>query len=218
MQSHSPSPTGRAPKPRFRGVSHHVAFYVALLCLPVLVLTASSGVGRTTSVIYGLSLAALFGCSALLHRGHWSPRAEQWVRKLDHSTIFVFIAGTYTPVVAIAAASSAPWMLAAVWSGAAIGVAVALFWIDAPRWVTTGVYLGVGWLAIMILPELWSGLGVARFMLLIGGAALFTTGAVVYARQSPDPSPAIFGFHEVFHALVIAGVILHLGMISSLPR
>lgn len=213
-----PSPTRAEPKPRLRGVSHHVAFYFALLCLPVLVITASTGVGRTTSAIYGISLAALFGCSALLHRGRWSPQVEPWIRKLDHSTIFVFIAGTYTPVVAITAESRAPWMLAAVWSGAAIGVALGLFWIDAPRWLTSGVYLGVGWLALIILPDLWRGLGPGRFTLLALGGALFTAGAVVYARKRPDPSPAVFGYHEVFHALVIAGVALHLTLIGSLPR
>lgn len=206
-------------KPRFRGVSHQVAFVVSLVLGPVLVLTATTSVARVACAIYAACLAALFGCSALLHRGDWSPTVRPWLRRLDHSTIFIFIAGTYTPVVALSLDhDQAVWVLGAVWIGAALGVGVTMCWIHAPRWVSTGCYLAVGWIAVLAMPSLWSSLGPTRFALLAGGALLYTVGAVVYARKRPDPWPEVFGFHEVFHALVIAAVICHYALIWSLAH
>jgi hemolysin III len=203
-------------RPRLRGVSHLVAFFVSLVLGPVLVAAAATPTARLVCAIYAVCLAALFGCSALLHRGNWSPATRVWLRRLDHSTIFLFIAGTYTPVVALTLAhDTAVWILTAVWLGAAIGVAVTLWWIHAPRWVSTACYLAVGWIAVLALPALWTALGPARFGLLAAGAVLYTLGAVVYARKRPDPWPEVFGFHEVFHALVIAAVICHYALIWS---
>ncbi|MCU0270275.1 MAG: hemolysin III family protein [Acidimicrobiales bacterium] len=207
----------RPVKPRLRGVSHQVAFFVAIALGPVLASAASTRHDRFLLWIYAISLAALFGCSALLHRGSWSPRVLPWMRRLDHSTIFVFIAGTYTAVAGLALGSArATPLLVAVWLGAAVGVAVSVFWLHAPRWVTASCYLGVGWLAVAALPWLWSALEPARFSLLVLGGVLYSTGAVVYARKRPDPWPHVFGYHEVFHALVIAAVVGHYLLIASL--
>ena len=213
-----PSVNDRPVRPQLRGVSHLVAFFVAVVAGPVLVVASTSTAARVSTAVYAVALAALFGFSALLHRGHWTPAVEPWMRRLDHSTIFVFIAGTYTPVVALSLGSDATGVLVAAWVGASLGVVVTLVWIDAPRWVTTACYLGVGWLALAVLPQLYDSLGTVRFVLLAGGGLLFSTGAVVYARQRPDPVPSVFGYHEVFHALVIAAVALHFGLITSLAR
>ncbi len=206
-------------KPTLRGVSHLVAFFVAIVAGPLLVAQATTTLARVTSSIYAVSLVALFGCSALLHRGHWSPQALPWFRRLDHSMIFVFIAGTYTPVTALSlSAGLAQAILAAVWTGTVAGVAVTVFWIDAPRWITAGCYVVVGWIAVLAIPALWNALGAGPFALLAIGGLLYTVGAVVYARRRPDPVPAVFGYHEVFHALVIAAVVCHYTLILGLVR
>jgi hemolysin III len=215
----SSSQVNSSIRPRWRGVSHHVAFYVSILVAPALLLLAQTRLARTVATVYVLSLAALFGCSALLHRVDWSPATRPWMRRLDQSTIFVFIAGTYTPVVALSLSGDhAVPLLVAVWIGAVAGVGVTLFWIGAPRWVIAACYLGVGWIAVLALPELWSSLGAARFALLATGGLLYTVGAIVYARRSPDPRPDVFGYHEVFHALVITAVVCHWLVIESLVR
>ena len=211
--------TTATQRPRFRGVSHQVAFFVSLVLGPAMALSATTTMARVVCGIYAACLAALFGCSAMLHRGDWTPDARVWLRRLDHSTIFVFIAGTYTPIVALSLDhDQTVWILTAVWIGAALGVAVTMCWIHAPRWVASGCYLAVGWIAVLALPSLWSSLGSARFALLACGAVLYTFGAVVYARKLPDPWPEVFGFHEVFHALVIAAVICHYALIWSLSH
>ena len=216
----SSAPAVAAPvKPSLRGVSHLIAFFVALVAGPVLVAQATTSTARITTTIYALSMVALFGCSALLHRGNWSDRTRPWFRRLDHSMIFVFIAGTYTPVTALSLDSGlATLVLVAVWIGAAAGVLVTLFWIDAPRWVTAACYIVVGWIAVLAIPALWAALGPAKFALLAGGGILYTLGAVVYARKRPDPVPHVFGYHEVFHALVIAAVVCHYALITALVR
>lgn len=204
-------------KPRLRGVSHQVAFFAVLIFGPVLVAIASTPTARLTCGIYALSMAAMFGCSALLHRGTWRPEVLPWMRRLDHSTIFVFIAGTYTPIVALSSMGAfGTVILAVVWTGAAAGVGVTLFWLHAPRWVTSACYLVVGWTAVIAFPQLWSSMGVGRFALLASGGVIFSLGAVVYARKRPDPWPRTFGYHEVFHSLVIIAVILHYVLIISL--
>jgi hemolysin III len=217
--SSSPPPAAAPAKPALRGVSHLVAFFVALVAGPVLVAQATTTVARVTSTIYAITLVALFGCSALLHRVNWSDRTRPWFRRLDHSTIFIFIAGTYTPVSALSLDSGlATVVLIAVWIGALAGVGVTIFWLHAPRWVTAACYVAVGWIAVVALPALWSALGPGEFALLAGGGILYTVGAVVYAKKRPDPVPAVFGYHEVFHALVIAAVICHYVLITDLVR
>lgn len=204
-------------KPRFRGVSHQVAFFVVLVMGPLLIGLGSTAQERIVAAIYSLSMAAMFGCSALLHRGSWSAAVLPWMRRLDHSMIFVFIAGTYTPIVALSnIGTMGNVVLIAVWAGALAGVGVTMVWLQAPRWVTSACYLVVGWTALIAMPDLWSAMGVGRFVLLVAGGLLFTIGAVVYARKRPDPVPDVFGYHEVFHALVVVAVVCHYGLITSL--
>jgi hemolysin III len=210
---------GHPVKPRWRGASHLVAFFVALIAGPVLVAQATTSLARVTATVYAVSLIALFGCSALLHRFNWSPRTLPTFRRIDHSMIFVFIAGTYTPVSLLSLSSGAARLvLIAVWTGAVAGVAITVFWIDAPRWVTAASYVVVGWIAVLAIPALWSALGAGQFALLAAGGVLYTLGSAVYASRRPDPIPHVFGYHEVFHALVIAAVACHYVLITQLVR
>jgi hemolysin III len=199
-----------ALKPRLRGVSHLIAFGVSLLSGPLLIVVAPTLSARVAVAVYGLSLSALFGVSALYHRPTWSAAARGWLRRLDHAAIFVAIAGTYTAVAGLAlpAEVSQP-LLVVVWCGALVGALLQLVRGHATRWLAAGPYLVLGWTAVAVLPQLVARLDGAAFGLLIGGAVLYTLGAVIYARRRPDPRPAIFGYHEVFHVLVIAAAAAH---------
>jgi hemolysin III len=159
--------------------------------------------------VYSLSLAGLFGCSALLHRVAWSPSVLPHVRRLDHAMIYVFIAGTYTALIGLALPDRVVPVLVVVWAGALAGAAFQLLWIDAPRWLTAGSYVALGWVAVLILPDMLTELGARGFGLVLSGGVLYTAGALVYAAKEPNPWPDVFGFHEVFHALVVAAVICH---------
>ena len=161
---------------------------------------------RFAGGVYALALAAMFGASALYHRRPWrSERARAWARRVDHSMIFLFIAGTYTPFALLAFTGLVPAIvLACVWGGAALGVVLNVSWIGAPKWVTAPVYLLVGWVGVIAAPQLFTELDVASAVLVVVGGVLYTLGALAYATHWPDPFPATFGFHEVFHVLVIA--------------
>jgi hemolysin III len=203
-------------KPRLRGVLHQWAFFVSLVGGVVLVLVAPPGRATIATAIYATSVTALFGVSALYHRITWvSARARRWMRRLDHTMIFFLIAGTYTPFgLLVLDGTLAVAILCAVWGGVLAGVALNLVWIDSPKWVTALVYIGVGWVAVAAFPDLISELGVTAIALLAGGGVLYTLGAVVYARKKPDPSPAVFGYHEIFHALVIVAAALQYAVIA----
>jgi hemolysin III len=170
-----------------------------------LVALAEGARARLACLVYASALAAMFGASALYHRAPWhSVRARAWARRVDHSTIFLFIAGTYTPFALLELSGAVPAiLLATVWGAAALGVVLNVTWIDAPKWVTAPVYLLVGWVGVIALPQLFPELGVATVVLLLVGGALYTLGALAYATRWPDPFPATFGFHEVFHVLVV---------------
>jgi hemolysin III len=195
-----------AVKPRLRGVSHEWAFFVSLFLGAGLIVAADTPRATLAVAIYAVSLSALFGTSALYHRVNWRrPKARLWMRRLDHTMIFLLIAGTYTPfALLVLNGTLATAILIAVWAGAIAGTIVEMIWIEAPKWVTAIIYLQLGWVAIIAFPELWTELGVAGTMLVAGGGLLYTVGAVVYATQRPDPNPAVFGYHEVFHLFVIA--------------
>lgn len=203
-------------KPRLRGVSHEIAFYVSLALGACLVVFAASGErSRVALSIYAVTLCGLFGISALYHRHTWSDSARRWMRRLDHSMIFVFIAGTYTPVALLALHGTlATVVLFIVWGGAAGGVILKLAWLDAPKPLIAGVYVALGWVAILCFGQLPGAIGVLGTVGLAAGGLLYTVGAVVYARQSPDPVPAVFGYHEVFHALVIAAAAVQFAVIA----
>jgi hemolysin III len=192
-------------RPRLRGVFHQYAFFASLVFGAVLV-AGASGVGeRTSAAVFAATLAAMFGISALYHRLTWRPRTRRWMRRLDHAAIYLLIAGTYTPFGLLALSGAWRWtILPIAWGGALVAIVLKLAWIDAPKWLAAAIALALGWVGVFALPQLWEHAGVAGVALLLGGGVLYTAGAIVYARRRPDPAPAVFGYHELFHALVIA--------------
>ena len=215
--------TASAPvKPRLRGVSHEVAFYVAVALGVALVLTAPGGRARVTAAIYAVGVCGLFGISGLYHRHTWTTeRSRAWMRRLDHSMIFVFIAATYTPVSVVGMHGTlATVLLIVVWSGASAGVAQSLIWPHAPKWLTAMIYIALGWVAVAAMPQLWDDIGPWSVLGLATGGVLYTGGAVVYARGRPDPRPLVFGYHEIFHACVVVAAATHYAVIAFavLPR
>lgn len=163
---------------------------------------------RLAAAVYALTSALLFGTSALYHRGHWSGRVEDVLRRFDHANIYLIIAGTYTPFALLALDGTVRTVvLSVVWSGAAAGVVFRVLWLSAPRWLYTALYIGLGWVAAFILPQLLDGAGVAALVLVLAGGLLYSVGGLVYGLRRPDPSPRWFGFHEVFHACTVAAYI-----------
>ena len=202
-------------RPRLRGVSHQWAFFVAIVLGALLVVLAPAGEPRLATAIYAAAVCGLFGVSALYHRVTWGSPARRWMRRLDHSMIFVLIAATYTPFgMLVLRGTLAVVVLAILWGGALAGVVLKLVWIDAPKWLTAGVYIALGWVAVAALPALESELGLGALALLIGGGTAYTAGAVIYALGRPDPSPTVFGYHEIFHALVIAAAAAHFAAVA----
>jgi hemolysin III len=190
--------------PRLRGVSHAVASVVAVAAAVVVVTRAPTARTTVALGVYGVGLIALFAGSALYHRWPGHPRFKPLLQRIDHSTIYGFIAASYTPIAIILLHGALAWMILVVaWAGAAAGVAFALGWIEAPRPVVAGSYLALGWIAVIALPQLLHVLSLVPLVLLGAGGLLYSVGAIVYATQRPDPWPQTFGFHEVFHALVI---------------
>jgi hemolysin III len=211
-----------AVKPKLRGVSHEWAFFLSLGFGVALIILAKTPKATFAVGVYALSLSALFGTSALYHRVNWErPDVRMWMRRLDHSMIFFLIAGTYTPFALLAlhgALSSA--ILIVVWIGAIAGAIVEMVWIDHPKWVAALIYLSLGWVAVVAFPELWTSMGVGGALLVAVGGLLYTAGAVVYATQRPNPNPAVFGYHEVFHLFVIAAAVAHFSAVAffALPN
>ena len=208
-------------KPRFRGVSHLIAFGVSLLSGPLLVVAAPTLSARLAVGVYGVCLSGLFGVSALYHRPTWSPAWRHWLRRLDHATIFLAISGTYTAVAGlILPPDQTRLLLTLVWCGALAGAALQFVGGGATRWLAAGPYLVLGWVGIALLPQLLDRLGSIGFGLVLSGALLYTLGALVYARRRPDPRPTVFGYHEVFHLLVIAAAAAHYAAVAGfvLPR
>jgi hemolysin III len=196
--------------PRLRGVTHAWALWFALVAGSVLALYAPTGLARVAAVVYGAAMCALFAVSGLYHRWRWNPRWRPLLRRIDHSTIFVFIAASYTPVALLVLSGTVQVVvLASVWAGALAGVAMSVAWITAPRIVVAASYLALGWVAVVAMPQLARTLGVAPLVLFAVGGLLYTLGAVVYALRRPNPWPRTFGFHEIFHALVVAAATVH---------
>ncbi|MCW2999699.1 MAG: channel protein hemolysin family [Solirubrobacterales bacterium] len=212
MDTLLPTPT----KPSLRGVSHQIAFFVALGLGAALVISAPAGKAKTTALIYSLGVCGLFGVSALYHRRTWATaRARAWMRRLDHSMIFIFIAATYTPVAVLAMTGTlGTAILAVVWGGALAGTTLSLAWPSAPKWLSAIVYIALGWVAVAAMPQLWDRLGPWSVLGLAAGGVLYTMGAVVYARGKPDPRPAVFGYHEIFHAFVVVAAATHYVVIA----
>ena len=193
-------------KPRLRGVFHYWAFYVALAAGVLLVVLADGPLPRFAAWIYATALAAMFGASALYHRYPFKSAARRvWARRLDHSTIFIFIAGTYTPFALLAFDGAISWIvLATVWFGVVLGLVLNFLWLDAPKWASVLAYFAVGWVGVITIPQMLSGVGIPGSVLVLIGGVLYTLGALIYAFHWPNPFPATFGFHEIFHLLVVA--------------
>jgi hemolysin III len=203
-------------KPRLRGVLHQWAFAVSLVAGIGLVLEAASVRARAAVAVYALSVAALFGTSALYHRVDWrSVAARRWMRRLDHTMIFVLIAGTYTPFgLLVLHGTLGMVILIAAWSAALAGAVFKLVWIDAPGWLGAATYISVGWIAVIALPELVDRLGIPAVAAMALGGIIYSTGGVIYARKRPDPVPSVFGYHEVFHLLVIVAAGLQYAVVA----
>jgi len=206
---------GEPAKPRLRGVLHQFAFFGSLVSGGGLIAAAPTAGSRAVVTIYAVSISMLFGVSALFHRRTWGPAGRRRMRRADHSTIFIAIAGTTTAVAGIALDGPARVvLLSIVWGGAVIGIVVRQAWLDAPKWVIAFPYVVVGWSALVVLPQLFHALGAVGFALLIGGGIAYSAGAVVYALKRPSPLPGVFGYHEVFHACTIVGAVLHFVLIA----
>ena len=219
--AHTAACPERGIKPRLRGVSHEYAFFVSIGCGVALILAASDGRARLAAIIYACAVSALLGTSALYHRVTWRPTARRWMRRLDHSMIFVMIAGTYTPVALLALKGSlANTILIVLWCGALGGVVFKLLWIDAPKWLFATVYALLGLVTAAVFGELPAAIGWLGVSGLAVGGLLYLIGAVVYASGRPNPWPRVFGYHEIFHALVILAAGLQYAVIAFavLPR
>jgi hemolysin III len=182
----------------------------------VLVALSDSARELVATWIYAAALAAMFGVSALYHRVDWrSTRVRTWMRRLDHSTILLLIAGTYTPFALLAFEGAvADAVLVTVWVGAAAGLVLNLAWIDAPKWLVAIVFVALGWVGVIAFPQMID-LGIAPATLILAGGALYTLGAVTYALRRPNPAPAVFGYHEIFHLLVIGAAATHFVAIAA---
>ena len=199
-----------------RGWLHLVSFVVTLVLGPMLVARAHTLEARVVLTIYVVSLAALFGVSAAFHRIRWSPAGRRRMRRADHATIFLAIAGTYTAVAGLAVHGWAQVLvLCLVWFGGAIGVTVRQVWLDAPKWAIALPYIVAGWSALAIIPQLVRGLGGGGFALVLAGGACYTLGAVCYSLKRPNPVPGVFGYHEVFHAFTVFGAAFHYAALAG---
>ncbi len=202
-----------------RGVSHQVAFFVAIAGFAALVDVAHSARALTVSIIYGLTLMALFGISAAYHRPMWSEAARRRMRRLDHAGIFIFIAGSYTPLCILGLPDDTGRnLLLFAWCFAAVGVVHALFLVHAFRTLNAVLYVVMGCALVPFIPELLTSVGGSQLGYLLAGGIIFIAGAVVYARRWPNPSPAVFGYHEVFHMMVIVAVAFHYVAVVQLVR
>ena len=201
-----------AVKPRLRGWIHAGMAPLAIAGAVVLVSLAPTTAGKVSSAVFGAASILLFGISAVYHRGTWSPRTTAVLRRLDHTNIFLVIAGTYTPLAVVLLEGSARrTILIVVWAGALAGLLARVFWLGAPRWFYTPVYVALGWVAVWQMPTFWTGSpqGPSIVWLVAAGGLAYTVGAVVYGTRRPNPSPRWFGFHEVFHSLTVIGFVCH---------
>lgn len=191
-------------RPRLRGVLHQYAFFASLVAGSVLVLLAAGATETLAAAVFATALTVMFGTSTVYHRGTWRPEVRRWMRRADHAAVYLLIAGTYTPFALLAL--SGAWrvtLLTVAWSGCLVAILVKLFWVDAPKWLAAGLGLALGWAGAGAFPGMVATRPGALGLLAAGGL-FYTAGAVVYARGRPDPVPAVFGYHELFHALVIA--------------
>lgn len=196
-------------KPRFRGVSHQFAFFVFLVANATLLTLVGGGPARLATLVYAGSLGFLYGVSALYHRRNWGPAGRRRMRSLDHSAIFVLIAGSYTPLFLLLPSPAGGNPLLVTWTLAFVGITKSLMWPGSPKWVTAALAISVGWAVISHVVALAPVMGPEALWLLVASGVIYSIGGTVYALRRPDPLPRVFGYHEVFHAFVIVGSICH---------
>lgn len=190
-------------KPRLRGVFHELGFYAAVALAVPLSLTAHPGRARASAIVFSACLAGCFGASALYHRPTWRPRVRSWLARVDHAGIYLLIGGTYTPLaLCVFSRNWAIPILAVVWGGVLLAIALKLVWVGVPKRASAGIAVALGWVAVVAFSQLLK-LPLAGLLLLLAGGVAYTLGAVTYARKRPDPVPHVFGYHEVFHVLTL---------------
>jgi hemolysin III len=203
------------PRPRLRGKLHAWAFPAAVALAVALIWSAPGGVATFAAAVFGACVAIMLGTSALYHRVLWAPKARRMMRRADHAAIYLLIAGTYTPYCLLVLEGGWRWtVLAIVWAGAAAAIVQKFVWVDAPTWVAAVIGLALGWVGVVAFPEIFRDTGVTGTMLLALGGLLYTVGAVVYACKRPDPVPRVFGYHELFHALVVGAALCQYAAIA----
>jgi hemolysin III len=206
------------PKPLLRGVSHELAAIATVPLVAALLAEAGSSSARLAAMVYGSTLLALFVASAVYHRPTWSPRARAMVGRIDHAAIFLFIAGSYTPLCLLMGSGVGHLLLAIVWLLAALGMVLGVAWERAPKALRAAIYVGLGWAFITTIPPIRAAIGEGSLALLLAGGVLYTAGALVFILRRPDPLPVLFGFHEIFHLLVIAAAGCHYVVVSRVVR
>lgn len=194
-------------RPLLRGVFHQVAFSISLVVGTLLIVGADGPRRHVAAAVFAGAVAACLGASALYHRITWTPRRRLWMRRVDHAGVFLLIAGTYTPICLLVLTGTWRWAVAGVvWTGALAAVLLKFVWVSAPKWVAAAIGIALGWTAVAVLPQLATRLNPAATVLLVAGGLVYTAGAIVYARRKPDPIPAVFGYHELFHVLTLVAV------------
>lgn len=206
-------------RPRMRGRMHQIAFICSIPLGLTLVAVAATPLARAAGAVYAFSVSALFGVSASYHRIPWSPAGRRLMQRLDHATIFVLIAGTYTPLAVVALRGPARiGVLAGVWLVAASGITLKLFHLDRSHGIGFALYLGLGWSGVVMVPRLLSRIGAPETVLMVAGGLLYTIGAILFAQGRPNPKPTVFGYHEFWHTMVVAGAACHYATVLMLAR
>jgi hemolysin III len=202
-------PSASRSKPLLRGVSHEIAAFAAVPVSLALVAGARSSSAQMGAVTYGSTLFMLFFVSALFHRPTWSQRARLLMGRIDNSAIFLLIAGTSTPICLVLGGGLGRTLLVVVWTGALMGIVLSVAWPAAPKPLMASLYVLLGWVSVVAAPGLWTAMGRPALLLLVAGGLVYTAGAIVYALRRPDPFPRVFGYHEIFHLLVVAAAACH---------
>jgi hemolysin III len=209
-------PESSPPKPLLRGVLHQVASFVALVAGALLVARTPSEDRRQAALVYMVCLTTLFGVSGAYHVPTWTPRARQWMRRLDHAAIFLLIAGTYTPLSIALGPEDGAMLRKVVWGGALAGVFQSVLWVTAPKPLIALIYVILGWSILPYVGRMYAAVGPWPLMLILGGGVLYSLGALVYAKKRPNPVPEVFGYHEVFHTMVIGAAVFHFAAVAGI--
>lgn len=194
---------------------HLYAFFVSLVLGSLLVAFAPAGKAQFAAAVFAAAVAGMFGASALHHRVTWRERGYRWSRRIDHAGVYLAIAGTYTPFGLLVLTGA--WrvaVLAVAWGGAVAAIVLKFVWVDAPKWLAAAIAISLGWVAVIVFPQLLNGIGWDGTTLLLAGGLFYTLGGIVYALRRPDPFPAVFGYHEIFHLLVVVAVALQYSVVA----